>query len=1066
MVVTCANCGEENPERARFCLGCGAPLSAGCPSCGEENPPHARFCLSCGAALAGGTPVQAMPRELRKTVTVVFCDVTGSTTLGERLDPESLRRVMGRYFDEMKAALERHGGTVEKFIGDAVMAVFGIPSVHEDDALRAVRAAAEMRRERDKLNEELERTWGVRMQARIGVNTGEVVAGDAAAGERFATGDTVNVAARLEQAATPGEILIGDETYRLVRDAVRVEPVEPLTLKGKAEPVPAYRLIEVDLWAAGYSRRLDSPLVGRRDELLKLRAEYAALLDTPGARLVTVIGAAGLGKSRLTNEFLDSIEGARVLRGRCLSYGDGVSFWPVMEIVRAAAEIEEPDSIDAARAKIARLLQPDSDEGLVLERVAAAVGLGEGAGSAEETFWGVRKLLEALAAERPVVVLIDDAHWAAPAMLDLIDYVTGWSATTPVLLVCLARPELLDARPSWPTTIGLGPLADEESAELLANLAPELDEALRTRILETAEGNPLYIEQLAALIRDDDTNVQVPPSIHALVAARLDRLQADERATIERGAIEGKVFHRGAVQHLTPESARPSVPANLLTLVRKELIGPDEALFSGDDAFRFRNLVVRDAAYEAMPKQARAELHERFAVWLEAVVGERVAEYDEIVAYHLEQAHRYLAELGPLDEHGRTLGERAAGLYTRAAIPALGRGDMSAARFLYERAVSLYPDDDPRRIALLPELGATLREAGDFAAAEAAFAEAAARGDRSVVAHAAIELAMVKVNTDPVNEGEHARQVAEDAIPVLEELDDQLGLARAWKLLAIGSWLMSHAEMTRAAMDKAIAHARRAGNRAEEIDCLGLLAFVALHGPMPVSEAWRFCDELAEYGGLEASVLNVKGALAGLGGSFDEGRELQRRGVEAYEDLGFHLAALALSGNIGQLELDAGDPGAAEAEVRPAADALLQLGERGYASTLLAVHAEAVYQQGRFEEAAASARQAMELTHEEDVTAQVPALGVLAKVAAQRGRHTEAEELALSAVARIESSDFLQMKGAAFEELGEVLDLVGKSDEARAAREQALELYTQKECAAVAARVRERLAATAPSTST
>src|SRR6266542_4367569 len=476
-----------------------------CHRCGEQNPPRARFCAACGNALDVDTSA-APPRELRKTVTVVFCDVTGSTTLGERLDPESLRRVMGRYFDEMKAALERHGGTVEKFIGDAVVAVFGIPYVHEDDALRAVRAAAEMNRERDRLNEELERSWGVRIEARTGVNTGAVVAGDVGKGERFATGDTMNVGARLEQAAAPGEILIGEETYRLVRDAVRVEPVEPLTLKGKAEPVPAYRLLDVDLWAAGYTRRLDSPLVGRADELETLNASYASLA---GATLVTVIGAAGLGKSRLTNEFLSRIDDARVLRGRCLSYGDGVSFWPVAEIVRAAADIRETDTVDDARSKIARLFGDEPDATLAFERVAAAVGLAEGAGSAEETFWGVRKLLEALAADRPLVVVVDDCHWAAPAMLDLVEYVTGWAGAAPILLVCLGRPELSEARPSWPTTIALEPLSEPESAELLANLAPELDEPLHERIREAAEGNPLYLEQLVALLRDDGAEVQI-----------------------------------------------------------------------------------------------------------------------------------------------------------------------------------------------------------------------------------------------------------------------------------------------------------------------------------------------------------------------------------------------------------------------------------------------------------------------------------------------------------------------------------------------------------------------------
>ncbi len=1060
-MATCAKCGEENPERARFCLGCGAPLAATCPSCGEENPTHARFCLACGTALDGDAPAHAAPRELRKTITVVYCDVTGSTTLGERLDPESLRRVMGRYFDEMKAALERHGGTVEKFIGDAVVAVFGIPYVHEDDALRAVRAAAEMNRERDRLNEELERSWGVRIEARTGVNTGAVVAGDVGKGERFATGDTMNVGARLEQAAAPGEILIGEETYRLVRDAVRVEPVEPLTLKGKAEPVPAYRLLDVDLWAAGYTRRLDSPLVGRADELETLNASYASLA---GATLVTVIGAAGLGKSRLTNEFLSRIDDARVLRGRCLSYGDGVSFWPVAEIVRAAADIRETDTVDDARSKIARLFGDEPDATLAFERVAAAVGLAEGAGSAEETFWGVRKLLEALAADRPLVVVVDDCHWAAPAMLDLVEYVTGWAGAAPILLVCLGRPELSEARPSWPTTIALEPLSEPESAELLANLAPELDEPLHERILEAAEGNPLYLEQLVALLRDDGAEVQIPPSIQALVAARLDRLQPDERAAAERGAVEGKVFHRSAVQHLSPEPSRAAVPANLLTLVRKQLIGPDRALFAGDDAFRFRNLLVRDAAYEAMPKQMRADLHARFAAWLE----ERGVEFDEIVAHHLEQAHRYLSELGPLDERGRSLAGRAADLYVRAAGPALGRGDVAAARFLYERAAALYASDDSRRLALLPDLGVTRRESGDYAGADAAFAEAEGAADRRIAAHGALERSITRINTDPQGQRDQALRVAESVIPLLDELGDDVGLAKAWKLLAMRSWLMSQAEASRTAVENALTHAARAGNRAEEIDCLSWLAFIALHGPMPVAEALELCDELMARGelGVEPSVLTAKGGLAILLGDFDEARHLIGKAEERYRDLGFQVLAVTVRGqNGGRLELAAGNPSAAEAALRDAREALTALGERGYLSTVVALLGEALFAQGHYDEADGLAAEARELTAEEDLPAQVPALNVQARVASARGRHADAERLARDAVARTETSDFVTIQADALRCLADVLDASGDTGGSRDLRSRALELYERKGNVVDAERVRAQLAATAASPS-
>ena len=368
-----------------------------CPRCGQDNPEIARFCLACGAELA---PAAGEAREVRKTVTVVFTDVTGSTSLGERLDPESLRRVMTRYFDEMRAVLERHGGTVEKFIGDAVMAVFGIPQLHEDDALRAIRAASDMRDALAVLNEELQRDRGVTIAVRTGVNTGPVVAGDPSNEQALVTGDAVNVAARLEQAAQAGEILIGEPTYRLTRDAVEAEPVDPLSLKGKADTVPAYRLLSVAPGVEGVARRLDSPLVGRAGELLLLRQALGRVTRERGCHLFTLLGSAGIGKTRLVEEFLAEVEvgeGAVVLRGRSLPYGEGITFWPVAEAVRGTAGIADHDSPSEARAKIARLIEGEPEAARIEERVAQVMGLSEASGSPEETPWAVRKLLEAVA---------------------------------------------------------------------------------------------------------------------------------------------------------------------------------------------------------------------------------------------------------------------------------------------------------------------------------------------------------------------------------------------------------------------------------------------------------------------------------------------------------------------------------------------------------------------------------------------------------------------------------------------------------------------------------------------
>ena len=451
-----------------------------CAECGEANPERARFCLACGAPL--GPAQNDARRRTRRTVTVLFCDLSGSTALGERMDPEAMRTLMEQYYDLARATILRHGGVVEKFIGDAVMAVFGATETHEDDALRAVRAAIELR---DGLSgpgpAEGGRDDGVAALAvRIGVSTGEVIVGDPTSGEAFATGDAVNVAARLEQAAAPGEILIAETTLRLVVDAVASEPLEPLELRGKQAPVQAHRLLQVVPDTPGRTRRLDLPLVGRQRERHLLEEAFQRTVSDRIPYLFTVLGAAGVGKSRLVHEFVAETRAeARILRGRCLPYGDGITYWPVAEIVREAAGIRGTDRQGTALERLGTLLAGDAaEQTLVRDLLAGAIGLGAAGGTPEETAWAVRRLLVDLAQERPLVVVVDDIHWAAPALLDLLEGLLDWIRDVPLLLVCQARPELLEARPTWgggklnATSILLEPLSVEEcrilTSELLA----------------------------------------------------------------------------------------------------------------------------------------------------------------------------------------------------------------------------------------------------------------------------------------------------------------------------------------------------------------------------------------------------------------------------------------------------------------------------------------------------------------------------------------------------------------------------------------------------------------------
>ena len=691
-----------------------------CGSCGRANETDARFCDACGAQLA---PDRG-EAETRKVVTVVFTDVAGSTALGEHLDPESLRRVMWRYFDTMQATLERHGGTVEKFIGDAVVAVFGVPSVHEDDALRAVRAAHEMRAALDRVNEDLAREYGVRIATRTGVNTGEVIVGDAAADEKLATGDAVNVAARLEQAAREGEVLVGEATYRLVRDAVVAEPVSPVDAKGKAQPLAAWSLLGLRPDAPAFTRSIATPFVGRHGELEVLRHAFDTAVRESSCALATVVGPPGIGKSRLAREVIASLANeARVVVGRCVAYGEGITYLPLAEIVR---EVAGPDP----EAGLLELLE-NVERGPVAARlVLGAIGASDEPGSPEETAWAFRRLFETLAASRPLVVAVDDIHWADSTLLDLLEYVLGFSSGAPMLLLCLARPDLFDARPSWaaprPRTslVSLAPLSDDDSEDLVEGLMLDgpAEPTLRNRIVRAAEGNPLFVEQMLAMLADDPeaADEDVPATIHALLAARLDRLEPRERAVLQRASVEGRLFHRAAVTALLPPDGALGLGGLLLGLTRKELLRPDRSLYEGDDGFRFSHVLIRDVAYASMPKELRVDLHTRLASWLEAHAAALPTGHEEIVGYHLEQAYLNRVALGRVDTDANAVALRGGRLLGRAGRRALDRDECAAAAALLERACRLLAVEPAERGALLTDLGRALRGTGALDAADAA----------------------------------------------------------------------------------------------------------------------------------------------------------------------------------------------------------------------------------------------------------------------------------------------------------------------------------------------------------
>jgi class 3 adenylate cyclase/tetratricopeptide (TPR) repeat protein len=969
-----------------------------CASCGRDNPGGARFCNACGAALE----TAAAPREIRKTVTVLFCDLTGSTALGESTDPEALRALLARFFERMKTIVESHGGTVEKFIGDAVMAVFGIPKTHEDDALRACRAAVEMR---DALPD-----LGIR--GRIGVNTGEVVTGTE---ERLATGDAVNVAARFEQAAQPGEVLIGEATYALVRGAVVAESVEPLTLKGRSEPVPALRLVSV---LDAPERSHASRFVGRERELAQIVDVRTRTREQARCELVTVVGDAGIGKSRLVAEALGAVE-TRVVRGRCLPYGEGITYWPVVEVVKQLASLPS----DPAAAAAIRSLLGESDVGTTGDEIA----------------WAFRKLLEEQA---PLVVVFDDIQWGEEAFLDLIESTALLSAGAPLLLLCMARPELLERRPSWPGALRLEPLPAEHADVLIGDV---VSAELRERIARSAGGNPLFISEMLAMARGHG-DVDVPPTLKALLSARLDQLDDAERKVLERGSVEGEIFHRGVVQALAPEETQ--VTTRLAALVRRELIRPDRAQLAGDDGYRFRHLLIRDAAYDALPKAIRADLHARFAAWLDEH-GQALVERDEIVGYHLEQAVRYQTELG---RPHPALAERAAARLASAGRRANDRLDTGAALALLTRAVELLR---PLRLDLALELevawasfAVDVRGAAQTADAVAERAQAADDDSGAMLARASAHLFRTYSGDRRAIPELEALCLA--AQPLEEERGDPRRLGLLWSLFAYAAnWRMENDKAVVAA-EQALRFYRLDGH--SPTDMLGLFDWSLILSPRPADEALRMLDELA-VGQPPGSTDLGRAVLLAMLGRIDEAWRL----AEARSD---HLREVSGDPSAGDqyLEVIATIEGDRERACRHVARGIAEAppGSEGVMASYRLLLARHLCYLGRFEEAEPWLRQAQAV--ESGRGRQGAISGVEALLLAARGELEQAESLARSSVAIAETeTDTVWQQSGAYEALATVLERAGRIDEAREAFERALAVMERKRCLPIARRLRERI---------
>ncbi|GGS44154.1 adenylate/guanylate cyclase domain-containing protein [Actinokineospora fastidiosa] len=786
-----------------------------CASCAADLAADARFCSRCGTAVV----VRPKGAEERKVVSVVFCDLAGSTEMSGALDPELLRTVLLRYYELMSGVIAANGGVVEKFIGDAVMAVFGLTETREDDARRALVAALGMTEAAAGFDAELRRDHGVRLRVRIGVHTGEVVAlPDPGERQAFVSGEVVNIAARLEQAAGPGEVLVS-AAARSAAGAVTVADPRRVSLKGVAEPVEVFRLVDVPPADPERTRRFDVPFIGREADLAALDAAWRRVVDEGAARLLTLVGEPGIGKTRLVAEWLRRDTGSVVI-GRCRPVGDGGTLTALAECVAPLVyEVERVASVEPALALLRRGLLRDGTPAPSLDATAAAVA----------------RLLAAVAGTRPVLLVIDDCQWAQPSLVAVLDRLLAGLGALPVLLVCVARPDLLDAFPDWETTwpsaetAVVGRLSAPDSARLAAHFADVSthDTATTEWIVAQAGGNPLYLEQLVAAVEHDDATAGgLPLSLQALVAARIDRLGDAERSTLRLGAVVDPDGDGFAAADLAALADGGDHDRALRELVRRKLVEP-----VADGRYRIANGITSQVAYRGLTKRRRGELHERYAEHLAA----RAAS-DALIGTHLAQAHRYQSAVGlPAD----TLRSRAFGHLDRAGAEALRRVDLPWALTLLEQAADLTTAGDPGRPECLQRLGEVHLTLGRHEQAREAFTTAAAEADRPVTAaHARLHLAMLRQDMAELD------RVAAEEFDVFHAHGDDLGLSRVRCVLARSHQRRGEQGRALNVLEPALRHALAAAADREVANALGAIGLSLWHGPLPAARATEQCRAL------------------------------------------------------------------------------------------------------------------------------------------------------------------------------------------------------------------------------
>jgi class 3 adenylate cyclase/tetratricopeptide (TPR) repeat protein len=956
----------------------------------------------------------------RKLATVLFVDLVGSTALVSASDPEVVRRRVTRFFEDVSHCVMTHGGIVEKFAGDAVLAAFGVAQAHEDDAERAIRAGIGI----------LVAVKELELEARVGIEAGEVVVDTA--DSTFATGEAVNMAARLQQSARPGEILIGGGARRLALDTVELEEVDPIEVRGRSEPLQAWRVVcAADRALEPTRSTIAAPLIGRESELELLANTFERAARDRRAHLVTVYGEPGIGKSRLVREFVAGLEGATVLGGRCLPYGEGITYWPLAEMVKSSAGIADDDPVREAVEKLRKCCED--------EAVADLLGLASGVldaveeeRSAQEIAWAARAWADQLADVQPLVLVFEDIHWAEEPLLELVEHLATWVRESPLLLVCLARPELLDLRPGWGggrmrgASIELDPLRADQSEELLAALAPHdsLSNEARRDLLAKTEGNPLFVEETIRMLLESGGDYlpgRIPDTLQALIAARIDHLPPDEKALLHRGAVIGRVFWHGALEHLSPDLDVDALLDNLL--LRDFVLAEPRSTIVGERAYRFKHVLIREVSYGGLTKAERAQLHERFAEWLGERAGEELL---EIRAYHLDHAAQLQAELD-----GSTppeLASEAAAALEEAGRRALARESNRSARKLLLRSVELEPTLERRyhaaraawRMSELPTVSVEMKAVLD---------KARAAGDSLIEGKALTALAEVAL----LREGDltKATELVDAALEALPA-DGRFGALEVRGRIA---WWVGDFETQERIVGEGLEIARRLERKDLEAHALDALAGVYRHlGRLDEAEETLLRGlELAEESG---SIVARAQALHSLGSLRLEKRETAL-GEEQLEESRVLFAevgdAWMLGRTMNSLAWAAeqrGDDRKAESRLREAIKLLKPLEDRGALCESQRALAEVLIRLGRLEEAERVALEAVETVGEHDLSSRATTAMSLALVRAAQGKDEEAEALLVDALALVEATGFRGLEVWILSRIEEFLRERGRDEEA------------------------------------